>query len=318
MKERKSFPLGKTIFLRKRMEYHQATCNALIASGSNMLVYSANIDGNMCVLKELYPEGLVERNIIKREDKGRIKVQRNPYAWWLWLKACKRCIKAANLNMKLQRIPSLKQQITPLQGAYYSNGTIYLVISSIAGCALNLTSSLTVPEILAATICIARMADEIHRQGWLLIDIKASNFIINHNSKGKSEIRITDFDSAISVKRVCRQKCFMCSSETAPRELLCGVHDEVGYHSDVYSIAAMLLIALAHHPLPKSIHRLFDDRIYPRLTGWSNDSIHRLETTLEHALADDVRIRTTTCMQLADELSEICRKENIAYESIYA
>jgi serine/threonine protein kinase len=269
-------------------------------------------------MKELFPEGLAEQKWLIRCAKGRLRINKKPIALWRWLKARKRTTNAVKLNILLQKVPELRKCIIPIHGVYKDYGTIYTLSDMKYGTSLDKLTDATVAQIVAATIKIAQMTEVIHQTGWLMVDIKASNYIVIQSSCAKTaEIRMTDFDSAVSLKELHRHIHFMCSSETAPPELLKDEGYNAGPQSDVYSIAAMLLILVTRHPLIKDVKYCFRELVRPRLADWSASGVQDLEDLMIHALAQNPKCRLFSCQKFADILSNICLREGIDYANIY-
>lgn len=304
----------KIEYVKIRGLHYPVRIHSLIGIGSSMLVYKASVNGEPCILKELYPRGFSELKLLRRCCGCSVKVRYSPNVVFAWLKARKRCMSAARLNMSFQDMPGLCRYVVPIYGIYRCNGTIYVLQYNSVGIPLNeaFDADISVSDVIIAIVQIARMTDAVHKAGWLMVDIKASNYIVNKDDYGKIEVWMIDFDSAVRLKEIHNQKRFMCSTETASPELISCNQKNVGFHSDVYSIAKMLLTALSKHSIADDdICRLFEYSVCPKLVGWSDYSVQMLKDILVYALEINPINRMPSCGQLAESLYNICKEENI-------
>lgn len=290
----------------------------LFAAGCSTLIYQARCGNKEIVLRELCPQGLNEQGLLTRQPDGCLHIAQGCSSMSKWHQERKRFARAVWLNLRMQRHPRLNRWVIPLEGLYYRNGTLYAPTKTPAGIPLLSLSDASVHVILAAAVRILEMTQEIHRFGWILVDIKVSNFVLFPLADGRKELRLTDLDSAVSLRRLVKQRRFLCSNETAPPELLENRVLDVGPHSDVYSIAVMLLSALARKPLHGNPRLMFWNNVAPALLQWQPDSIRRLENLLLNALSPQPSQRLPDCQVMLDELIQICKKEAVDIESIFA
>lgn len=285
--------------------------DALIASGSNVRVYCIMMNGHPTVVKELLPVGLIEQGIlfISEAHPHRVSIQKTAYAGFLWLKAKRRFRTAYRLTCKLQKDSRLAGYLVPVHACIAKNGTLYSVSAIPPGRPMDTVTDLTANDLIRIIIHIADMTELIHQHGWLVTDIKASNCILYPDQT--PPVRVTDLDSAVPLRRVRNTKRFMCSNETAPRELLMGFGEEVGTQSDLFSIAAMLTTALAKHPITDNCPQLFDERIAPQLAAWKPNSVAALRVLLLSSLESDPHRRLKSCRSFSVRLTKICEMEGI-------
>ena len=289
-----------------------------LASGCSTLIYTARCGEQDVLLRELCPEGLTEQGRLVRQADGRLRIRRNAAALLAWGRERRRCRRAARLNLRLQRHPAAGRWVVPIHGLYRHHGTLCIPTQLPAGTPLTTLLEAPVPVILAAAVRILQMTETLHRAGWLLVDIKASNYVLYPRPDGRQDIRLTDLDSAVPLRGLTRQKRFLCSSETAPPELLQGRGSDAGPHSDVYSVAVILASALARRPCKGDLPQLFRDRIAPALADWRPESVRMLEELLTGALESDPGARLPDCRAVLDPLIRICQKEAVDIESIFA
>ena len=290
----------------------------LYAAGCSTLVYQASCGRGEIVLRELCPQGLSEQGLLTRRTDGRLEIAGGRAPWVRWFRERKRFTRAVRLNLLMQRDPRLSRWVIPLEGMYRRNGTLYAPTRLPAGVPMMHIAGAPAEVVLAAAARILEMTEDIHRFGWLLVDIKASNYVLFPQADGRWELRLTDLDSAVPLGRLAEQKRFLCSNATAPPELLEGRAREAGPHSDVYSIAVMLLSALAGKPLQGNLRLLFREHAAPALMHWQAQSVKQLEELLLHALAPQPARRLPGCQAMLDGLVQICQKEAVDIESIFA
>ena len=288
-----------------------------LSAGSSVNVYSGAIHGRECVIKELAPVGLFERNMIKRTERNRIVVQSSLSAIRTWHMARARFLSAYDLNRKLQEDEALSPFIVPVHHCVRANGTLYSISFGKPGQPLNTLRSIAAEDILRLGIRIANMTARIHQLGWLVVDIKPSNYILSEEG-AKPVVQLTDLDSAVAIRKARRTRKFMCSNETAAPEMMNGEGKLAGTQSDVYSIAAMILNALAKHPLTRPPAILFDERVRPLLREWRSASVEALRDILTGALRADPSERIHACETLANALREVCEMEGIDHEDLFS
>ena len=276
----------------------------LRAMGCSCVVYDAELAGQSCIVKEHFPEGLAEQGTIYRRKNGAICLRKPPVGWIAWHLTRLRYIRAVMLAQRLQHLPVLSHSIVPLRGLYRANNTLYTVTETEGrdSLAWNLIDTESVDRIIDICIQIANMTEQIHKLGWLMIDIKASNYVVADAPSGAVMVRMIDFDSMVQRKHAPLIRRFFCSSETAPPEMIKGNGWDVSTHSDVYSIAAMLFRKLTKQPVMQDLRRTFDERALPLMVDWPPSKITRLMETLEFALMQNPHIRMSSCCELASRL----------------
>lgn len=292
------------------------TIHKQIAAGCSSYVYSAVASGTACIVKELFPESLREKQLLIQAPTGRIILRKWPIGMHLWFQAKIRCLKAAMIALTLQEDPRTAQYVVHLRSVYIGNGTIYTVTKGLDGCAWDLLTGESAEQILQIGCRIADFCQELHQKKWLLVDIKASNFLVAQRQDTRIAVRLADFDSMTPLRSIRRQTRFLCSSETAPPELLANRNWLVGPHSDVYSIGAMLFRKLGGELDRDHIRETFIQQIRPRLSDWTEEQCDHLLAVFLHALELDPHKRLDSCQLLSRELHRIlmqrgCRNENI-------
>ena len=276
----------------------------IISWGCSSLVYLADANGTLCIVKELFPLQLAERGLLNRARSGKLTLSCRRNAIMLWLGERMRCWRAVKLAMKLQNIPALSNSVVQLRGLYFANRTMYTLSYKLDGRALSETNFTSMEEIVESCAQIAHMTEIVHQSGWLMVDIKASNYLISRVGV-TIQIKMVDFDSAVPLSRLRHQKRFLCSSETAPPELLSGNGAIAGCHSDVYSIAAMMYRMIRGVSWKQEIENDFPAQSGCILSEWTPDRQRRLYCCLADALHSNPKTRTATCEILETRLREL-------------
>ena len=195
--------------------------------------------------------------------------------------------------------------VVQMWALYIGRGTIYTVTEGLDGTPWDTVAGETPEQILQIGYRIASFCEEVHKMQWLLVDIKASNFLVTPLPQGSASVRLGDFDSLIPCRKIGHQKRFLCSSETAPPELIACRNLLVGFHSDVYSICAMLFRKLGGTLGRERIREAFLTHIQPRLLGWTEAQCNSLLALFLHGLELDPNQRLSSCRVLATGLREL-------------
>lgn len=285
--------------------------SSMIASGCSSLVYAVSVNHQPCVVKELYPVGLRERQLLVRRATGRIGLRRWPIGLHLWNWERLRCLRAAGIAFDLREDKKTARYVVHLQSVRIGNGTIYTVTKGLDGQAWDSISGETADQVLQIGSRIALFCWEMHRKKRMLVDIKASNFLVKQGTDGDISVRLVDFDSILSLNRVKKQKRFLCSSETAPPELLSNRIHLAGKHSDVYSLGMMLFRKLGGKPEEACIQDSFSTQIAPRLSDWTEAERNLLLNLFLDALELDPHRRLDSCHEMAVRLQEILRRREM-------
>lgn len=320
-KQVKRYPLGKCVFMAKSLfpilgKKETIYLSEFFAQGSSTLVYKGQCKGKNCIVKELFPEGLVEKQVLMRKKNGGFSVNVSIKNFWVWSKEKKRFKKAVKLYCRLQKLPNMLTQITHFYGLYKANGTLYLISDETGGRSWDTITGESIECIISICSLIAQITEELHQAGWLVVDIKASNYIVIKQNSVLPKVKMIDFDSIISQKKMNKLQQYRCSSETAPPELLLGIHKNVGVHSDVYSIVAMLFCKLTQKKVTVEWPQVYDRWEKEKLCSWNAAQKKQLREIMEKALDVDVRKRMRSCRELADALESIINERGISYENL--
>lgn len=304
------------LHLYKTVDLKKVTAVRKIGSGSSTFVYRVTYEGISYIVKELYPEGLHEQGILTRTSSGRIVLRKWPLGFIRWNQAQIRCFRSIRTAYALQNDPQTSQGVVHLSAVWIGNGSIYTIVDDQNGCPWNTFTKESPEQILQIGRTIAMQCMAMHQRNLLLVDIKASNFLVKQLPDKKVSVRLTDFDSIVPLNRIFCQKQFQCSSETAPPEMLANHTQYVGIQSDVYCLAAMLFRKLGGRFEREHIQEEFVQQISTRLSGRSKQQCDALLLIFLQALELDPRKRIQSCEMFALKLQNILSLRGIPYENL--
>lgn len=127
---------------------------------------------------------------------------------------------------------------------YEANGTVYIISSYTEGNVLSNVVFASLKDAVRAVISIAKRIEQIHKQGYLYLDIKPENILIDKELP--ELIWLFDFDALIPIgeKEAIAEYKLACSTDFAPMEQKIGDIKHIGRHTDIYSIGAILFYLL--------------------------------------------------------------------------
>lgn len=302
--------------LYKTFDLKKVTAMKKIGTGSNSVVYLVSYEGASYIVKELYPEGLHEKGILTRTSHGHIILRKWPYGLIRWNQARCRFFSSIRTAYILQSDPLTAQGVVHLSSVWIGNGSIYTITDDQNGSPWDTFTEESPELILQIGSIIATHCHEIHQRNFLLVDIKASNFLVKQLPGEKVSARLTDFDSLVSMNRIFCQKQFRCSSETAPPEMLSPRPQDVGTSSDVYCLAAMLFRKLGGQLERGHIREGFTRQIATRLSDWSSQQRGALLSIFLEALEVNPRKRIQSCQEFALKIQDVLNQRGISYENL--
>src|SRR2546427_1780046 len=162
---------------------------------------------------------------------------------------------------------------------------------------------------------IAEAIHYAHQRNILHRDLKPSNVLMDNSGQP----RITDFGLAKQLNadaNLTLSGQVLGSPQFMPPEQAMGKRDQVGPHSDVYSLGAILYYLLTARPpfaaetIPATLEQVVkNEPVSPRVL---NQTVPRdLETICLKCLQKDARQRFTTAQDLAEELGRFLRDQPI-------
>lgn len=281
----------------------QMKIKQLLAHGTNTFVYKAEYRGRSYILKELFPEGLSEQKVIKRDGAGAVLYRLSVIDKFKWQRMKLQFLSSVYRNQLLQRNTALNDCVSRNVGLFHTNGTLYALYENKSGKDWSCYVDENLEKLIIRCSKIADIVDKIHRSGWLVVDVKASNFVINATESGE-HIQLVDFDSMLRLSSAKRKSKFYCSSETAPPELLEGRGKDVGVNSDVYSLAAMLFkkISGVSYNECKTLSLLM-----PFIENWSKERQSKFVSLFKIVLCPDITRRDLSAIEFSGKLLELLR-----------
>lgn len=127
---------------------------------------------------------------------------------------------------------------------YEANDTVYIISSYAEGSVLSNAEFTSLDQALRVVISTSKRIEQIHKQGYLYLDIKPENILIDQEMP--ELIRLFDFDAMIPIgtKETITEYKLACSPGFAPMEQKIGDMKHIGKHTDIYSIGALLFYLL--------------------------------------------------------------------------
>ena len=251
MDGRKALTPGTILKLRTRTGYTDYSVRREIGRGGTCIVYDAsstdNLGNNKLVrIKECYPYALR----ISRSEDGMLRAEnRDSMAFE---EAKKRLIDAYQKNHTLFATEELSNTVANTSNLYEENGTIYIVSTWLNGQTFADAKIDTLHDCIALVLSTTRALKNIHDAGYLYLDLKPENIL---TIKGSLDlVQLFDFDSMIAMadlEAAARSNgpVALRTSYTrgyAPLEQQSGKVRQIGRHSDLYSLGAVLFEALWH------------------------------------------------------------------------
>ncbi len=214
----------------------------VVGYGGSCIVYDGYYFNNLGAkktvrIKECYPYKLH----IMRSIDGLIAGDGDDEIFSEYKKRIKQSFKIAN---ELHEESSLTNATSDVFDIYEAYNTVYIVSSYTEGCTLEKANIKNLREAVRVVISTAKCIDKIHKNGYLYLDIKPENIFVYEETT--ELIRLFDFDTVIPIEMV--QDIFKYKiSYTigfAPFEQKHGIAKDIGKHTDVYSIGALLFYLL--------------------------------------------------------------------------
>ncbi|MBP3655529.1 MAG: hypothetical protein J6K32_02420 [Clostridia bacterium] len=230
------------------------TISSLLGSGANCYAYAGTLrDGSGLeqtgLLKEYMPVSLAHR----AEDGRSVRFD-----------AAKRHTLEENLsrfllrNTRLNRMTAASPQtagvLAQLHSAYASGGTLCLFFPLSRGENYADIEETSLEQLTRHMLSLARAAEVLHESGYVHLDIKPANIVLQQEADA---LQLIDFDSVVSLPVTEDQAQLLTYSEgySSPEQIT-GEIQSIGVPSDLYAIGAVFY------------NKLFDRKVsydYPRL-----------------------------------------------------
>ena len=244
MKERIPLkPNTELRFLNQVNGQMQFVVTDVLGQGGSCIVYNGyylnNINAQSTVrIKECYPYKLH----LQRDNDNGLLVPDNEKKAFAEYKA--RTAKSFEVANELHESSGLTNLTSNMYDIYEANNTVYIVSSYMEGHTLADTDVESLGSAIRITASVAKCIDKMHKQGYLYLDIKPDNVFVYDETY--DIIQLFDFDSAIPIGCMDTISDYKLSYSMgfAPLEQKKGIISQIGLHTDVYSLGALLFYML--------------------------------------------------------------------------
>lgn len=226
------------------------------------------------------------------------------YAKYLWNKRKSGFIKSFKIQKTMYEMQQLKEFIQPLRGLYKNRGILCSITESFDGFSWDKHEPYS-PQILVEIVKqIARFVQIANSLGFLIIDIKPSNFVVSVVNNKNISIKLIDFGGVVKQKTLFRKK-YQFSSETAPKEYKSITRNEINSWSEVYCVVAMLSDKLFGHHQLKRMNGNLAQQCKPQYREWILKNYDIIQKILFSGLEDDYHKRFQSCQELLFEMAKL-------------
>ncbi len=284
-----------------------------IGRGASCIVYDAQYTASAGVLKsvrirECFPWRL---QITRREDGSLEPAEEDRPAFQA---ALERMRKDFQVSSSLFRTGILSDALVNTLDLCGSGGTLYLVSVFSPEETLAARQPETLKDCMTLTRLIALSLGEIHRAGYLYLDLKPDNVLLVQGPAQR--VLLFDFDSLISLSDLhsripSGQMRLSCSSGFSPLEQRLGQRRRMGVQTDVYSLGALLFWLVSGRtpeaPDCRSDARLDPEQLKFDLTPCAPALKPALEEFFHHTLASSPRDRCGSMEEAAAALENLER-----------
>ncbi len=284
---------GAELKLHTGTGYVLYTINREVGRGGSCIVYDASYNDNLgnyklVRVKECYPHAL---RISRKENNALVAEERDARAF---AAAKERLIAAYQKNHDLFTTPGLTNTVANTFDIYKENGTVYIVSVYMNGKTFSDFQGETLHDCVALIRSAAGVLRRIHTAGYLYLDLKPDNILTLEGSLDL--VQLFDFDSMISVADL--NDAIQSGNPSELRtsytkgyvslEQQTGKLRQLGKHSDIYSLGAVLFWALWHRT-PSAFDcdsdadydyahmtcagKTYQDRLFPALTEFFHKTL---------------------------------------------
>ena len=217
-----------------------------IGRGGSCIAYDASYNDNLgnsklVRIKECYPHVL---KLTRREDGSLEADERDRQDLEI---RKRRLIDAYQQNHDLFSSPALSNHVSNTSDIYEHGGTIYIVSTWSNSETLEEHRCASLRECVLLMASTGRVIQRIHEAGYLYLDLKPENVLTIAGSTDL--VQLFDYDSMVSMADLADKKAVRTSYTKgfAPLEQQTGKLKKLGWHSDVYSLGAVLFYELWGH-----------------------------------------------------------------------
>lgn len=320
MDGRIALPSGTVLKLSTKTGYTEYTVTRELARGGSCIVYDASYIDNLgnyklVRIKECYPYAMT----ITRKEGGTLHSSaRDEEAF---AAAKKRLIAAYQKNHTLFALEGLTNAIANTSDIYEENGTVYIVSVYMNGRTFMEHQGDTLHDCVSLLIGVTKALRRIHNAGYLYLDLKPDNILTLEGSLDL--VQLFDFDSMVStgeLEEAIQSNNFSglltpYTKGYASLEQQTGKLRQLGKHSDIYSLGAVLFYALWHKTPsafdcdPAAIYdyaqmtyaaKKYQDRVFPALTTFFHKTLASYYAD-RYQSADQAINQLQIILQLSDE-----------------
>lgn len=211
-----------------------------IGRGSTCIVYEAAYETNsgdrkLVRIKECYPFDLE----ITRLDSGELFAAENSDKFEIFKQKITEDFKLEN---DLFYADGLTDMLVNTFDIYRANNTVYIVSAYLKDSALSEYRPTTVKSCISIAKNAAIAVEKIHAEGYLYLDAKPENILVVDSVSER--ILLFDLDTLIPITEIKSVLNLSYSRGYAAPELRSGKLRQIGFHTDVYGIGAVLFFLL--------------------------------------------------------------------------
>lgn len=211
-----------------------------IGRGNTCIVYEAAYETNsgdrkLVQIKECYPFDLE----VTRLDSGELFAAENSDKFEM----CKQKItEDFKLDNALFYTDGLTDMLVNTFDIYHANNTVYIVSAYLKDSALSEYKPTTLKSCINLVKNTAVAVGRIHAEGYLYLDAKPENILVVDSVSER--ILLFDLDTLIPISKIGSGLSLSYSRGYAAPELRSGKLRQIGFHTDVYGIGAVLFFLL--------------------------------------------------------------------------
>ena len=183
---------------------------------------------------------------------------------------------------------------------YEGNGTLYMVMELNHAVTYDKDSDVSLHEMLDTIRVLATHVGQLHRMGYLHLDIKPGNFLVRHHPS--TAVWLFDVDSFTSIQEIASGHAvsYPYSRGCAAPEQLCGKTRKLCPATDIFAIGAVLFMKIMGRPVCNEDMGLFADWAFD---GEPFDSVNpKVKRILKEIFHKTLAASPSRRFQTVDEL----------------
>lgn len=282
--------------------------------GGNCIVYGAIYNDSIGVkhnirLKECYPTYLC----LKRENDNSLSISEQKENEFEDIK--EKFIQSYKKNVKLKQTFGLINSTVNPAEIIKKNNTIYILMTLNEGVDYGKYKDKSLKEIFTHIKSLAEIIKKYHNHGYLHLDIKPENIFILPESA--EHIFLLDFDSVATMDELAeggKNQISFSKGFSAPEQIQGNIR-KIGFHTDIYSIGAVLFYKIFGRTADISDCRISSVYEYDKMQFASDKyqpAIYREMTVfLKNTLATATALRWQEITPVIEKLDELIRLSDI-------